>query len=230
MVTFFNASTHLSNSKRVHPCARRSVGDAFFFNEPIMWENGRKWLGKHTKCSKLVKKTSKLSQNVPRCSIETHYCPNSLVLMHLRIFVTGCVDLSVRWFIQGPIIHFILGEPRMGKQNTLAIPLWHSTTTKLCPKFKLKKLEKIWQSRSDVQNHSILTMPKLESDVHKNSILAMPKFGPVFTSKDCVQLMAENYKGNCAVSIYALTYISTIFIKICSNHTTSFFKDFFSPC
>ena len=32
-----------------------------------MGENGRKWLGKQSKCSKLVKKSSELSQNVPKC-------------------------------------------------------------------------------------------------------------------------------------------------------------------
>ena len=49
---------------RVCPSVRPS---RVFFNEPIMEENGRKWLGKRSKCSKLVVKSSKLSHNVPNC-------------------------------------------------------------------------------------------------------------------------------------------------------------------
>ena len=38
-----------------------------FFNAPIMAENSRKWLGKQSKCSKPIIKSSELSQNVPNC-------------------------------------------------------------------------------------------------------------------------------------------------------------------
>ena len=41
-------------------------------SEPIMGENGRKWLGKP---SKLVKKSSELSQNVPKMSQVVRKCP-----------------------------------------------------------------------------------------------------------------------------------------------------------
>ena len=64
----------------VGPSVRWSVGQSVrrsmawvrwsvtrFCNEPIMDENGRKWRGKPSKWSKLVKKSSELSQNVPSC-------------------------------------------------------------------------------------------------------------------------------------------------------------------
>ena len=41
---------------------RRSV--TLVFNEPLLGEDGRKWLGKPSKCSKLVKDSSESSQNV----------------------------------------------------------------------------------------------------------------------------------------------------------------------
>ena len=41
----------------------------------------QKWLGKQSKCSKLVKKSSELSQKVPKCPAETHRCPKGLVLL-----------------------------------------------------------------------------------------------------------------------------------------------------
>ena len=37
------------------------------FVELIMGENGRKLLGKRSKCSKFAQKSSKMSQNVPKC-------------------------------------------------------------------------------------------------------------------------------------------------------------------
>ena len=58
-----------------------SVGlSRVFLNESIMDENGRKWLGKQCKWSKLVKKSSEMSQMsqvVPKCPLQTHRCPNS---------------------------------------------------------------------------------------------------------------------------------------------------------
>ena len=66
MAIFLDASTHLY--KRIHLSVRPSVPpERVLFNEPIMRENGRKWLGKQSKCSKLVSKSSGLSQNVPKC-------------------------------------------------------------------------------------------------------------------------------------------------------------------
>ena len=55
---FLDASTHLF--KRVCPSVVPSAlgMSCFFFNETIMGENGRKLLGKQTKCSRLVKKSS----------------------------------------------------------------------------------------------------------------------------------------------------------------------------
>ena len=50
-----------------------------FFNEPIMGENGQKWLGKQSKGSKLYWKSSELSQNVPKFPTQTHRCSNGLV-------------------------------------------------------------------------------------------------------------------------------------------------------
>ena len=56
---------------------------------PIMEENGRKWLGKQSKCSKLAPESwessrnvpicLKMSQNDPKCQTQTHRCPNGLV-------------------------------------------------------------------------------------------------------------------------------------------------------
>ena len=65
----------------VHPSVGPSVRNAFFFNEPIMGENGRKGLEKQSKCSKCVKKSSELSQNVPKCPTQTHRCMNGLVII-----------------------------------------------------------------------------------------------------------------------------------------------------
>ena len=63
---FLDASTHLY--KRVCPSVRPSVRpERVFFNEPITGENGRKWLGKQCKCSQLVRMSSELSLNVPKC-------------------------------------------------------------------------------------------------------------------------------------------------------------------
>ena len=47
--------THLY--KRVCPSVRPSIRNPFF-NEPIMVNNGRKWLKKLSKCFQLVKKSS----------------------------------------------------------------------------------------------------------------------------------------------------------------------------
>ena len=59
---------------QMRPCisirgsVRPSVGPSRgFCNEPITDENYRKWLGKQSKWSKLVKKSSELSQNVSKC-------------------------------------------------------------------------------------------------------------------------------------------------------------------
>ena len=46
-----------------------------------MEENGRKSLGKQSKCSKLFKKASEMPQNVPKWPLQTHRCPNGLVLI-----------------------------------------------------------------------------------------------------------------------------------------------------
>ena len=49
----------------LRPSVRPSVRPSrVFFNEPIMGENGRKWLGKQSKCSKLVEKVFRI---VPKC-------------------------------------------------------------------------------------------------------------------------------------------------------------------
>ena len=50
---FLDASTRLY--KRVCPSVGSSVRHSLFLNEPITGENGRKLLGKQSKCSKLVK-------------------------------------------------------------------------------------------------------------------------------------------------------------------------------
>ena len=75
---FLDASTHLykrvcpSVRWSVRPLIRPSVGpsvgpERVFFNEPITGLNGRKWLGKLCNCSQLVKMSSELSLNVPKC-------------------------------------------------------------------------------------------------------------------------------------------------------------------
>ena len=52
----------------VRPSVRRSVRpERVFSNEPVMDENVRKWLGKQSKRSQLIKMSSKLSLNVPKC-------------------------------------------------------------------------------------------------------------------------------------------------------------------
>ena len=66
---FLDASSHLYKSQSIRLWVRLSVGPSGtrFFNEPIMGENSRKSLGKQSKCSKLIIKSSELSQNVPKC-------------------------------------------------------------------------------------------------------------------------------------------------------------------
>ena len=54
----------ISIRRFVRPSVRSS---RVFLNEPIMDENSRKWLGKQSKWSKLVKKSSEWSQNVAKC-------------------------------------------------------------------------------------------------------------------------------------------------------------------
>ena len=59
---------------------RRSVRPSrVFFNEPIVGEIGRKWRGKRCKCSLSLPNCPKMFKSVPKCPLQTHYCPNRLV-------------------------------------------------------------------------------------------------------------------------------------------------------
>ena len=67
-----------------------------------MGKNSRNLLGKHSKCSKLIKQSSELSQNVPSCPkmsqnpLQTHHCPNGLVIHFFTQFLTG-LQPDLRW-------------------------------------------------------------------------------------------------------------------------------------
>ena len=54
--------------KRVCPSIR---SERVFYNEPIMAENGWKWLGKQSKGCKLIMKSSEMSQNVPKYPLQS---------------------------------------------------------------------------------------------------------------------------------------------------------------
>ena len=84
-------SVRPSVRRSVRPSVRRSVGpsvrrsvrpERVFSNEPIMDENSRKWLGKQSKWSQLVKMSSELSLNVPKClkmSKNVKKCPEPIM-------------------------------------------------------------------------------------------------------------------------------------------------------
>ena len=73
----------------VSPSVRLSVRpECVFFNEPIMGENGRKGLGKQSKCSKLVIKSSELSKNFPNCPKISQYVHFRRIVVQMDLLMS----------------------------------------------------------------------------------------------------------------------------------------------
>ena len=121
---FLDASTYLykrvcTSVVSVRPSVRRSVRNAFFFNEPIMGENGWIWIGKQSplpmpqrpKLFRIVPKCSRMSQIphiVPKWPVQTHHCPNGLDLVARTFKVCHCAVSQSRTMHQNGIVRLTL--------------------------------------------------------------------------------------------------------------------------
>ena len=101
-----------------------------------MGENGRK-LGKQSKCPKLLKQFSELSQNVPKfskmsqnvskCPLQTHRCPNGLVLTDLRFYFRSLKKIHVRLSCQScPLSPELL---HISQQSSTCQSSWLTTSS-----------------------------------------------------------------------------------------------------
>ena len=76
-----------------------------FFNEPIMGENGRKWLGKQSKYSKFVKTSSELSQNVPKCLKMSPIVQFRRIVVRTDLFFVTAFDIFVKLAVLDKVAH-----------------------------------------------------------------------------------------------------------------------------
>ena len=89
---FINRRILIALQKKKTSVGRSNIS----YNEPIMDENGQEGLGKPSKWSKLVKKSSELSQNVPRCpKMSTSEFRRIIVRMDLLLLNVSVSTLEV---------------------------------------------------------------------------------------------------------------------------------------